>query len=68
MPLTPREIDRLARLPEHQRAALSLVAATGESGAYGRCPPDEAAFAAASEAASGWLVAPRSWWIRKAAP
>jgi hypothetical protein len=67
-PLTPREIDRLARLPEGQRADLSIIAATGESGAYGRRPPDEAALAAATAAASGWLAAPRRRWMRRAPP
>ncbi len=65
-PLTPREIDRLARLPEGQRAALSIIAVTGESGAYGRRAPDDAALAAASTAASGWLAAPRRRWMRRA--
>jgi hypothetical protein len=64
VPLTPREIGRLARLPEEQRASLAVIAAAGESGAYGRRPPDEATLAAAAQAASRLLDAPRRWWER----
>lgn len=65
-PLTPREIDRQARLAGDQRDALAAIAAVGEAGAYGRRAPDEATLAAASSAASVWLGARRRRWTRGA--
>jgi len=63
-PLTPREIDRLAQLPTDHRASLAMVTRVGESGAYGRRPPDEAALASAVEAAAPWLGRPSRRWAR----
>ena len=63
-PLTPREIERLARLPDSRRAPLSQVAGVAEEGAYGRRPPDDAEFAAALDAAAPWLGGTRGRWTR----
>jgi hypothetical protein len=63
-PLTPREIDQLAQLPAAQRDDLALIVAAGESGAYGRRPPDEGTLAAASAAAAKWLEGERRRWGR----
>ena len=54
----------MARLPEAQRAALASVTDAGEGGAYGRHPPDDAAFAAALDAAGRWLGPARRRWLR----
>lgn len=63
-PLTPREIERLARLPESRRAPLARVAGSAEQGAYGRQPPDDAEFEEALDAASPWLGVVRGRWTR----
>lgn len=55
-PLTPREVDGRARLPEAEREGLRTVATVGEIGAYGRDEPPPEALAAARAAAVRWLV------------
>lgn len=54
-PLTPREVGRAARLPADERAGLQLIAAAGETGAFGREEPAPATLAAARAAAARWL-------------
>lgn len=64
VPLTPREIDRAARVPDPQRAALALITEVAEAGAYGRTPPDEPTLAAAASSAGRWLDAEGRRWTR----
>lgn len=62
-PLTPREVHAEARLAPPERAALAVVTAVAESGAYGRDEPASTMLSQARQAAARWLVvgAARRW-------
>ena len=69
-PLTPREVQGGARLPDPDRAALAAVTSAAETGAYGRDEPTPSALAQARRAAGRWLAAgvARRWpWPRPGA-
>lgn len=69
-PLTPREVQGGARLPDPDRAALAAVTSAAEIGAYGREEPSPSVLAQARRAASRWLAtgAARRWpWPRSGA-
>jgi hypothetical protein len=69
-PLTPREVQGGARLPDQDRAALAAVTSTAEIGAYGREEPSPSALAQARHAAARWLAigGSRRWpWPRPGA-
>ena len=66
-PLTPREVQCVARLPDTDRAALAAVTLAAEIGAYGREEPSPPVLAQARRAAARWLAegAARRWpWPR----